>query len=196
MELIYKGAEAELYRDEYLGMPCVIKKRIRKPYKIEEIDNKIRIERIKHEANNLVRAKSAINVPYVYDVNMKDMSITMEYIDGEKIKDIIESKPQLGEEIGKAVHSLHEQNMIHRDLTTSNLILKENKIYFIDFGLAQHSDKTEDKAVDLQVFRDVIQSTHHAQFETIWNSFLKGYADSKVLKKLEEVDKRARYKGH
>ena len=130
------------------------------------------------------------------DIDMKEMSITMEYIDGEKIKDIIESNPNLGEEIGKAVRALHEENMIHGDLTTSNLILKDNKIYFIDFGLAIHSDKTEDKAVDLQVFRDVIQSTHHKEFGTIWSSFLKGYADPKVLKKLEEVDKRARYKGH
>ncbi len=194
MELIYKGAEAELYKDNYLEMPCVIKKRIRKSYKIEEIDNKIRTERIKRETNNLVRAKNAINCPYVYDVDMKEMSITMEYIDGKKLKEIIEANPQLGEDIGKAVHTMHEMNMIHGDLTTSNLILKNNKIYFIDFGLAQHSDKTEDKAVDLQVFRNVIQSTHHSKFEEIWNSFLKGYADEKVLKKLEEVDKRARYR--
>ena len=61
----------------------------------------------------------------------------------------------LSVKIGRIIGNLHLNEIIHGDLTTSNiLIVKEDndlKIYFIDFGLSIVSNHLEDKAVDLYV---------------------------------------------
>lgn len=38
--------------------------------------------------------------------------------------------------MGFLIFRLHQQGIIHGDLTTSNMILKDNKLYLIDFGLS------------------------------------------------------------
>jgi len=195
--LIYNGAEAQLYKTTYLGLPAVEKIRIPKKYKIKEIDDKIRKTRTKTEVYNLLRCGQHIAVPKVFDVNLKKMSITMQFIDGKKLKDYLPkiSKQQIGNiftQIGKDVMKLHQNNIVHGDLTTSNLIYN-GKIYFIDFGLAQFSRKVEDKAVDLSVFKKMLKSTHYKDFDLIWNCFKKAYKDKQILKQLEKVEKRGRY---
>ena len=194
MQLIYKGAEAEIHKHEYLGLPCVIKKRLPKKYKIREIDDKLRKERIRKEALNLVKAKKAIKAPHIYNINLQEKSITMEYVQGDKLKNVIDKKPGLGRVIGETVKQLHTQNIVHSDLTTSNMILNPEGLYLIDFGLAQHSKKDEDKAVDLLVFKNMLKSTHHKSYEKIWEAFSKAYKNPQIMRKVEEIEKRARYK--
>lgn len=55
---------------------------------------------------------------------------------------------------------VHEIGIIHGDLTTSNMIMKENKIFLIDFGLSYFKDSAEDRAVDLYVLERAFKSTH------------------------------------
>ncbi len=65
-------------------------------------------------------------------------------------------------EIGNLIGKMHNQNIIHGDLTTSNMIVNSNekKIYFIDFGLSFFSEKIEDKAVDLHLLKRALESKH------------------------------------
>src|SRR4030042_1167648 len=50
-------------------------------------------------------------------------------------------------------------HIINGDLTTSNMILNpDNKLYFIDFGLSFHSNKIEDKAVDLHLLKQALNA--------------------------------------
>ncbi len=194
MELIYRGAEAVLYKSKYLSYPSVIKKRIRKAYRIKEIDEKVRNERIKREALMLNEVKKIIKAPYVFDVDLKEKTITMQYINGKKLKKIIDKAPEeYGKKIGLMVKKLHKNNIIHNDLTTSNMIEKDGEIYLIDFGLASKSKRIEDKAVDLLVLKKMLKSTHWKNFEKIWKNILKAYKNKEVEKKLEEIEKRARY---
>ena len=44
-------------------------------------------------------------------------------------------------------------------------ILKNGKVYFIDFGLGFFSNKTEDKAVDLHLLKQALESKHYQIFE-------------------------------
>jgi N6-L-threonylcarbamoyladenine synthase/protein kinase Bud32 len=199
-ELVYRGAEAELWKSDYLGFPAVEKHRVPKTYRIKEIDDKIRKERTVLETNMLVAAKNAVNTPHVFDVDLKKKSILMEYVSGKKVRDLFlrgGAVQKVGRKIGESVAALHSQNIIHGDLTTSNMILKDGDVYFIDFGLASKSEKTEDKAVDLVVFKKMLKSTHYRQFNAIWGAFLDGYSDYKkageVVRKVTEVEKRARY---
>ncbi|NYZ79876.1 Kae1-associated serine/threonine protein kinase, partial [Candidatus Micrarchaeota archaeon] len=79
---------------------------------------------------------------------------------------------------------------------TSNIIEKDGELYFIDFGLAYNSHTIEDKATDVLVLKKMLKSTHWRYFDDIWNAFKKEYADAAVLKKTEDIEKRARYAEH
>lgn len=56
---------------------------------------------------------------------------------------------------------MHDSGIIHGDLTTSNMMIRQNKsIVMIDFGLSFNSTLIEDKAVDLYVLERAFLSTH------------------------------------
>lgn len=193
MKLIQQGAEAKLFRNGN----TLIKERIKKSYRIEEIDRKIRKFRTKREAKLLQSVK--INVPKVLDVDEINMKITMEFLEGDLLKDILDSIPlkqslEICKKIGIEISNLHSQDIIHGDLTTSNMILKDNKIYFIDFGLGLFSDKIEDKAVDLRLFKQALESKHYKHFEEFYKTVLKNYKHKDVVERLEKVESRGRYK--
>jgi len=193
MKLIQQGAEAKLYRDKN----SLIKERVKKSYRIEEIDKKIRKFRTKREAKLLITAK--INVPKVFNIDEENMKIEMEFLEGDLLKNILDTLPlekslEICKQIGTEVSSLHSQDIIHGDLTTSNIILKENKLYFIDFGLGFFSNKVEDKAVDLHLLKQALESKHYKNFEEFYKTILKNYKHKDVLNRLEKVELRGRYK--
>ena len=101
--------------------------------------------------------------------------------------------------IGKNIAKLHDADIIHGDLTTSNMILSGKEVvYFIDFGLGFISKKIEDKAVDLHLLKQALEAKHFTHWETLFKEVINGYSSSKdsklVLKQLEKVEKRGRYK--
>ncbi len=194
-QLLYKGAEAEVLKGKYLDFPAVMKARIPKKYRIAALDNKIRKERTRKEMGMILLAKEAVNVPHIFDVDFKDSYLVLEFIDGKTLKETFsEGKNlKLAKDIGEAVKALHKKHIMHGDITTSNLILSDGKIYFVDFGLADQSTRLEDKAVDVVAFKKMLKSTHFRHFDEIWNNFQKGYGDKKVLEHVIKVEKRARY---
>lgn len=189
--IIARGAEAIIELIENY----IIKRRIEKGYRVKELDEKIRRERTKLEAKIMNEARRlGINVPQIFEVG--DFFIKMEYIDGIQLKNVINL--DLIKEVGKIVAKLHKNNIIHGDLTTSNFIVKENKIYLIDFGLSKFSTKIEDKAEDLLVLYYVLKSVHNEKFENFWKEFEKSYLEEyeegkKVIERMYEILKRGRY---
>ena len=197
MKKIAQGAEAKLY----LTDSKIIKDRFEKGYRIKEIDQKLRKSRTKSEAK-IFGKLADINFPSPKLINTdKKQKITMEYIKGPKVRDILEEKDykKLSLEIGKKIAILHNNNIIHGDLTTSNMIFSK-EIYFIDFGLSYFSHKIEDKAVDLHLLKQALESKHYKIWEKCFKAAIKAYKkESKqakeVLTRLETVEKRGRYKG-
>lgn len=190
---IAQGAEAILYKDKNK----VIKDRISKSYRIPEIDVKLRKERTKTEArilHKLLRAKA--NVPAVLNVNESKSTIELEFIDGTKIRDYLdESKDvHLFKQIAEQTQLMHDAGIVHGDLTTSNMILKGNTVYFIDFGLSEHTDRIEDKAVDLHLLKECLRSKHFDIWEACWRIFESHYKNKAVLDRLKKVESRGRYK--
>jgi len=196
MKKIAQGAEAKLY----LVDNKIIKDRFEKDYRIKEIDKRLRKSRTKREAK-IFNKLEAINFPSPKLIKTDDIDkITMEFIKGPKVRDILEKKDctKLSEEIGKKLAILHNNNLIHGDLTTSNMILAK-EIYFIDFGLSYFSHKIEDKAVDLHLLKQALESKHYKVWEKCFDAALKAYKkeskdSSEVFKRLETVEKRGRYK--
>ncbi len=195
--LMYQGAEAKIFVED----EKIIKDRFKKAYRIGEIDEKLRKSRTKREAK-IFDKLTAINFPSPRLIESDDKEkIIMEFIKGSKVRDILEKSNyiKLPEEIGKKIAILHNNNIIHGDLTTSNMIL-DKEIYFIDFGLSFFSHKIEDKAVDLHLLKQALESKHYKIWEKCFNAALEGYRkegkdSSDVLKRLETVEKRGRYKG-
>ena len=65
--------------------------------------------------------------------------------------------------IGHSIGRMHAIEVIHGDLTTSNMLLRSSSppsIVLIDFGLSYVSALVEDKAVDLYVLERALASTH------------------------------------
>ena len=198
--LIAQGAEAKLYKENDI----LIKERTKKSYRQEEIDNRIRKKNTRREYRMLNKASNLINVPKTLEYNEKEFKITMEFIDGKTLRDVLDNIPtkkrlKLCEQLGNEIAKLHNENIIHGDLTTSNFILKEEKIYFIDFGLGFHSTKIEDKAVDLHLLRQAFESKHYQHFKHSFEAAIKGYKEQskqakEILNRFEIVEKRGRYK--
>jgi Kae1-associated kinase Bud32 len=196
MSVIAQGAEAVLRKEDEI----LIKERVEKGYRIKEIDEKLRKRRTRSEARLIREARRiGIAVPDIRDES--EFAIKMDFIDGEKIKDILsrDNCQDIGKKIAKSIAALHEHDVIHGDLTTSNMILKNNEIYFIDFGLGFHSNRIEDKAVDLYLLHQALESTHFNILEGIWKMILKTYEENykeakKVIKTLDEIEKRGRYR--
>lgn len=197
MKLIYRGAEAELWLDRYLGEKVVRKIRIEKPYKHPALDEKLRTSRTRNEARMLSMARKAIPTPYVY--GLEEYEVVMEFIDGERVKEMFyDGKTSIAKKIGKSIRKLHDIHVVHNDLTTSNMLVVdgegENKLYFVDFGLAKISNELEDKATDLLVFKKMLASTHYDVFDEVWGDVLKGYGVTKqIINKVGEIEKRAKY---
>jgi Kae1-associated kinase Bud32 len=196
MEFVAKGAEADIYRLD----GRLVKNRVRKAYRIRELDERLRRLRTRHEAKILEKARDAgIKVPRVLKADEKENTLEMEYIDGRRIKEVFEEAgpgelERLSREIGKTIARLHENNIIHNDLTTSNMLLKGKEIYFIDFGLGFTSTRLEDKAMDLVVFKKSLLAGHTKVYQAVWSGIEKGYGiDNNTAKRMEEIEKRVRY---
>jgi N6-L-threonylcarbamoyladenine synthase/protein kinase Bud32 len=202
-ELVAKGAEANIYEDQYFDQVVMVKKRIPKGYRIPEIDRYLRKTRTKSESKLINQAKRCgVVTPMVYDVAIKESAITMEKVDGKLIKDVIyDSKldeiTAICHRIGENIARLHQCGIIHGDLTTSNLLLGRDKIVFIDFGLGKISQLPEDKGVDLLVFKKALNGIHHEIGEECFTAVLEGYREADdyqlVVNKISEIEARRRY---
>ena len=204
-KVIYQGAEAKICRSEYMGFDVVQKRRISKSYRIKNIDNRLISYRTKEEAKLMIEVRNyGISVPVIYDVNLENGIITMEFLDGKRIKDILNKisdreRNQICKKIGESIAKFHNNDIIHGDITTSNMILLDGKIHFIDFGLGEKNPEIEAKGVDLHVLMEAIESTH-SQYSKCFDYVLEGYKNelkedaNLVIRKIEEIVKRGRYR--
>jgi len=196
MEIIAQGAEAVIKSDNKV----VVKHRIKKSYRHSEIDDKLRKSRTRREAKIIKKVNALIPSPNIIDIDENEMIIKMDYIEGEKIRDILEKSQHdnICQQIGKQLAILHNNDIIHGDLTTSNMILKDKKIHFIDFGLSFSSHKIEDKAVDLWLMKQAFESKHYTIASKCFENVLKGYKDaekfSETLTRFKQVELRGRNK--
>lgn len=205
--LIKKGAEANLYLEQWHGRKVIFKRRLQKAYRVPQLDSAIRTQRTLHEPLLIHRAKEAgVPTPTIYMVDPADSNIIMEYVEGKQIKQIIGDMPRkdklrICHQIGTLIGRLHKNRIIHGDLTTSNMILSPlGKVYFLDFGLGEYSEELEMRGVDLHLMKRALQSTHHKYAKECFEAVIAGYEKTmgkehanKVLEKIKEIKRRGRY---
>jgi TP53 regulating kinase-like protein len=204
MKIIYRGAESIICLDEYQGEQAIIKERIKKNYRIEQIDKGLRKARTRKEVRLLTEArKVGVPTPKILFVDNASYKIIMENVDGRRVKELLyvadrKTVARICFDIGKLIGKLHSAGIVHGDLTTSNMILKDSQIYFIDFGLGEFSKRLEDQGIDLNLLYEAMKSTHFKILKLCWENIVKGYKEEyknaeQALNKVEEIEKRARY---
>jgi TP53 regulating kinase-like protein len=205
--LLKKGAEASIYLADWYGKRVVIKQRLPKRYRPEQLDQTIRRYRTIHEPQLMHEAKLAgVPTPIIFLVDVENSTLVMQYIGGRQVKQVLDAltepeRENICKRIGEDVAKLHNHGVVHGDLTTSNIILSsEGRIIFVDFGLGEKTVELEPKGVDLHLLRRALQSTHFQFAEQCFSWVLKGYGEvmggdvaAIVLEKVREIEKRGRY---
>ncbi|XP_054074493.1 EKC/KEOPS complex subunit TP53RK isoform X2 [Rissa tridactyla] len=212
LQLVRQGAEACVYRGLFLGRAAVAKLRIPKRYRHPALEERLSRRRTAQEARSLLRCRRAgISAPVVYFVDYVTNSIYLEdIVDSITVQDHINSLQQSGndtssllilaEKMGELLARMHDEDLIHGDLTTSNILLRppteKLDLVLIDFGLSFISGLPEDKGVDLYVLEKAFLSTH-PDTEAMFKTLLKTYAATSkksgpVIKRLDEVRLRGR----
>ena len=237
--LLSQGAEGKIYIGEFLSKKCIVKERFIKKYRVKELDQKITKNRMLNESRNICRAsKLGLNVPTLYFVDLIERKIFMEYLENScQLKVILQTIYSLGDlspyelllnkisnDLGNMISKLHSGDLIHGDLTPSNIILKINEntnsemlnnaeeiiiknknydfMYLIDFGLSSvalsTSSSLEDKAVDLYVLKRAIISSN-PKSEELFNKAMDIYEKNckdgeEIIKRYKKVEMRGRKK--
>ena len=199
------GAEAILEEGKWFDLDVIRKIRVAKEYRIAQLDNELRNSRTITESRLLIAAKKiGVPTPYIYEIDLKEATIVMENIEGVIVKELLNSnipdkeKIAIVKKIGRLVGKLHSGEIIHGDLTTSNILLKDDKITFIDFGLGKFSNAVEDHAVDILLIKKCFTSTHTNRDKQFFKAFQEGYKLSKnnansVFKRAVKVEARGRH---
>lgn len=212
--LLKQGAESKIHVGTFLGRPAVIKERFPKMYRHPVLDANLTKERLKAELRVLTKCRQiGIRTPSVYFVDLDKNAIIMEYVEKattlrEHIQKVQggdsythESLQPLMRKIGEIIGTLHSNNVIHGDLTTSNFLIlypvEETNLVLIDFGLSYIESSAEDKGVDLYVLERAFLSTH-PNTEMLFSCIINAYKQtnkkgaSEVMHKFEEVRLRGR----
>ncbi|HLC75093.1 MAG TPA: KEOPS complex kinase/ATPase Bud32 [Candidatus Nanoarchaeia archaeon] len=190
-----QGAEAIITKTD----DSIIKHRFEKKYRHPLLDKKLRTARTRHEAKILKKLEQLkFPAPKIKKVDEGAGKIEMQWLPGQLVRNQLEKNEKIASHIGTCIAQLHTNDIIHGDLTTSNMIW-DKKLFLIDFGLSFISLKVEDKAVDLHVFEEALEASHHTVYSKVWKdicaAYKKKYKDAQlVLNRLEQVRKRGRNK--
>eukprot|EP00743_Colponemidia_sp_Colp-15_P008243 GILK01008944.1.p1 GENE.GILK01008944.1~~GILK01008944.1.p1 ORF type:complete len:244 (-),score=23.16 GILK01008944.1:132-824(-) len=219
--LVSQGAEGRIFLVNFLSRPTIVKERFEKKYRHPALDAKLTKQRITTEVRCMARCRKAgIETPCVYFVDPRFNRIYMEYLaDCITVKQFLynhsqEGGPveptsdavlsQLAHKLGLTISKMHDNDIVHGDLTTSNFMVRPSpteslgSLVMIDFGLSYTSPVTEDKAVDLYVLERAFISTH-PKSEHLFKEVLQAYSRGSrkayaVLDKLSAVRQRGRKK--
>jgi len=172
----------------------VLKQRIKKQYRDVNLDQRLITERTRAEARLISYARRAgVPTPVIYDITSD--TITMEMISGRLLKEVL--TPEHLRVAGIMVGTLHNAGIIHGDLTTCNMIIRDSQCVLIDFGLATTSSDIEARGVDIHVLFQILKSTS-SDADLLKSAFCEGYQSvfseaPLVLAREHEIELRGRY---
>lgn len=203
MEIVRRGAEAEIRRGTWLGRDVIVKSRVPKAYRHADLDRSLRASRTRNETRLIHEARRmGVPTPIIYDIDLLNAEIVMEEVKGPRVKDELdmggpEKVRTLCQEIGRLIALLHRGGIVHGDLTTSNMIMSDGRMWFIDFSLGARSATVEEKGVDLHLLKEAFQSAHSTllpSFPLILESYQQHYGGAaEVIRKMKEIEGRGRY---
>ncbi len=120
-------------------------------------------EKFINEAKSLARFDSLPGIVSVKDFFLENGTayIVMEYVDGETLKSFLKrnggkASPEtvftMMEPLMKSLSKVHEQGIIHRDISPDNIMItKDSKVKLLDFGAARDISMGGQKSLSIQL---------------------------------------------
>jgi len=173
------------------------KRRVPKRYRVQALDTRLIAERTRAEARLIAAARKAgVPTPVMSDIT--EDTIVMEQVKGKILTENLTEEALY--KAGRVVGKLHTSGIMHGDLTTSNMILREadGVCVLIDFGLAQVNSEIEQRGVDIHVLYQTLESTAPDYADALKAAFASGYAETfsgaaDVIAREHEIELRGRY---
>ncbi len=185
-----RGAEAII---EFTGTTAS-KRRVSKRYRVPALDRRLITERTRAEAKLISAARHA-GVPTPVMSAITSDTIIMERVQGKLLTHGLSTTDL--KEAGRMVGKLHNAGIMHGDLTTSNMIMRDGRCVLIDFGLAQVTTEIEQRGVDIHVLFQTLESTA-ADSAVLKEAFCEGYRETfsgaeEVFSREHDIELRGRY---
>jgi len=199
--VLKRGAEAVITAVEWHGRPAVVKERAPKTYRHAALDDELRRSRLRKEAKLIAEARAAgVAVPILYDIDVAGHRLVMERIPGPTVKEVLRTPGDwtgLCQDIGRLAARLHAAGIVHGDLTTSNMLWSESRVYLIDFSLGDKTTSLEARGVDLRLLKEAFTSAHYDHpeyFAVAAAAYREAFPEGEaVLAKMREIEERGRY---
>ena len=206
---LHEGAEATVIEGDWMGKRAVLKSRRPRGYRHPDLDRRLTKQRLSAEARILSRLSSiGFPSPSLIHLDQRDSSILMTRINGSPLYDMLKSGDSGVQELydlGALLRRLHEVGISHGDLTTHNVMVSENGLKLIDFGLSRQSPELEHMGLDLQVLNECLRASHSTIKDGI-NKVCEGYLNAEesdsnselagiVIQRFRKITERVRYHG-
>jgi Kae1-associated kinase Bud32 len=189
MRMLSEGAESKVFETSIFGRSAVVKVRQPKAYRIRELDEALRRTRTRKEAKAMHKANIAgVRTPEIFAIGK--FSIYMEKVPGKLLKDANDEGIDYGA-IGMMLARMHNADVTHGDFTPANIVVGEEGICIIDFGLSDVSNSIEDKAIDLLLMKRSISGENYHIMESAYRKESKN--PEQIVLRLAEIEKRGRY---
>lgn len=221
-ERLHLGAEAEVWRGSWMGLPAVRKQRRLRSWRHPDLDDRLGRRRMIAEARLMARLhKSGLNIPVLYDCDLYEQELVMSNVPGLPLIELL-NDPSIDDETvlqhlrcaGRSIRMLHRQAVVHGDLSTNNIMMTpDGEAVLIDFGLAKIEFETELYGIDLHVLFEILGASHPHR-EGAMEAILEGYSQCEkelgpapttsggdpvamedVLERFEVIRTRVRYHG-
>jgi N6-L-threonylcarbamoyladenine synthase/protein kinase Bud32 len=171
------------------------KRRLSKRYRVPALDRRLIAERTRAEARLISTARHAgVPTPIISDITPD--TIVMENVCGTLLTHDLSAHNV--QEAGRMVGKLHTAGIMHGDLTSANMILRDGRCVLIDFGLAQVTAEIEQRGVDIHVLFQTLESTTTSS-TALKAAFCEGYLETfpgagDVIAREHEIELRGRYR--
>ena len=181
-ERLHLGAEAEVWKGTWFGRPAVRKQRRPRSWRHPNLDHRLGVRRMISEARLLIRTRKAgLSVPSVWDLDYEGGQLIIEHLNGRPLIDVLNDKATTAlraefvlRKVGAAVRALHRMATTHGDLSSNNILIEDEDVHLIDFGLASVEYDVERFGIDLHVLDEILGASH-PQWEGGIDWVIKGY---------------------
>ncbi|HIH53726.1 MAG TPA: Kae1-associated serine/threonine protein kinase [Candidatus Poseidoniaceae archaeon] len=164
---LHLGAEAEVTAGSWFGLPAVLKQRRARAWRHPDLDERLGRQRMLAEARILLRLhRAGLPVPALLDADVDEDRLVLEHVQGRSLIEVLRDETETDVNpmlfrVGQAVRQLHAQAVTHGDLSTNNVMIRDDgSVVLIDFGLASIEYDLERYGIDLHVLDEVLGASH------------------------------------
>ena len=206
---LHNGAEAQVIAGFWMGRAAVLKNRHPRAYRHPDLERRVVRSRMITEISVLKSLhQNGLPVPEVLGTLREGRILILERIQGTPLCEALEHAESvvatnLLNDLGRLLRLLHQNDVVHGDLTTHNVVLGPKGLSLIDFGLARRAPELEHLGLDLHVLKESLDARHPG-IEDSMRLCIEGYLGActghnpngaSVIRRFESILSRVRYHG-